>query len=51
VAAILRWMIDGCQSWQDSGLTPPKAVLEATDKYLAVDGGEDPRLFGGGDIF
>jgi putative DNA primase/helicase len=31
---ILRWMIEGCLAWQRDGLKPPKAVTEATDKYL-----------------
>ena len=36
--AILRWAIDGCLAWQRGGLKPPKAVLAATEGYLA---GED----------
>jgi putative DNA primase/helicase len=28
---ILQWMIDGCLSWQERGLDPPKAVTTATD--------------------
>jgi putative DNA primase/helicase len=36
--AILRWAIDGSLIWQRDGLKPPKAVLDATDGYLA---GED----------
>lgn len=35
---ILRWMLDGCLSWQNHGLQAPAAVREATDQYLA---GED----------
>jgi putative DNA primase/helicase len=31
---ILAWMIEGCLSWQEIGLRPPKAVLEATAAYL-----------------
>jgi putative DNA primase/helicase len=31
---ILAWMIDGCLVWQQIGLAPPAAVIEATDKYL-----------------
>ena len=34
---ILRWMIDGCLSWQADGLSPPTAVTEATDKYLKAE--------------
>jgi putative DNA primase/helicase len=33
-SAILQWAIDGCLEWQGIGLAPPKAVLEATEKYL-----------------
>jgi putative DNA primase/helicase len=35
---ILRWMIEGCLEWQEIGLLPPKAVLDATAAYLE---GED----------
>jgi putative DNA primase/helicase len=28
---ILQWMIDGCLDWQEMGLAPPEAVIEATD--------------------
>lgn len=31
---ILRWAIDGCLMWQERGLAPPAAVVEATDAYL-----------------
>jgi putative DNA primase/helicase len=31
---ILQWMIDGCMEWQERGLRPPKAVLDATAEYL-----------------
>ena len=31
---ILRWMVDGCLEWQQTGLRPPKAVTSATDDYL-----------------
>ncbi len=30
---ILRWAVEGCLSWQASGLQPPMAVTEATDAY------------------
>lgn len=33
--AILRWMVNGCTAWMKEGLNPPKAVVEATKKYLA----------------
>jgi putative DNA primase/helicase len=33
---ILQWLIDGCAEWQEHGLAPPKAVLSATEEYLAV---------------
>jgi putative DNA primase/helicase len=36
--AILRWAIEGCLLWQQYGLQPPRAVLAATEGYLA---GED----------
>jgi putative DNA primase/helicase len=32
---ILQWAIDGCMEWRQIGLTPPAAVVNATDKYLA----------------
>lgn len=32
---ILQWAIDGCMEWRRTGLAPPKAVLEATAKYLS----------------
>ena len=35
---ILRWAIEGCRRWQESGLNPPPAVLDATAEYLS---GED----------
>jgi phage/plasmid-associated DNA primase len=31
---ILHACIQGCLSWQEKGLAPPKAVSEATDAYL-----------------
>ncbi len=31
---ILRWAIEGCLAWQQTGLNPPKAVQEATEMYL-----------------
>jgi putative DNA primase/helicase len=33
--AILRWCIDGCLEWQRVGLSPPEAVIEATEAYFA----------------
>ena len=30
---ILNWALEGCLDWQDEGLTPPKAVQEATLGY------------------
>jgi putative DNA primase/helicase len=32
--AILAWMVEGCLAWQREGLSPPKAVTEATAAYL-----------------
>lgn len=34
---ILRWVIDGCLSWQDNGLAPPEAVTKATAHYLEAE--------------
>jgi putative DNA primase/helicase len=31
---ILQWAIQGCLKWQAEGLTPPRAVVEATAAYL-----------------
>lgn len=36
--AILAWIIEGAKAWMAEGLNPPKAVIQATDEYLA---GED----------
>jgi len=44
--AILRWAIDGCLIWQRDGLKPPRAVLAATESYLA---GEDSFALWQGD--
>lgn len=33
--AILQWAIDGCIKWQNSGLSRPAAVIEATKEYLS----------------
>ena len=32
--AILRWMIEGCLSWQKNGLTRPESVIAATSEYF-----------------
>ena len=32
---ILRWMIDGCLSWQAHGLQQPEIVRAATDEYFS----------------
>jgi putative DNA primase/helicase len=32
---ILAWMIEGCLEWQRIGLSPPKAVQDATENYFA----------------
>jgi putative DNA primase/helicase len=34
-SAILQWMIEGCQEWNDHGLAPPAAVSDATKEYFA----------------
>ena len=36
-AGILVWMIKGCLDWQQKGLMPPKAVIDATTDYLASE--------------
>ena len=30
-------MIEGCLAWQKKGLSPPKAVREATEAYLSAE--------------
>jgi putative DNA primase/helicase len=35
--AILRWMVDGCLKWQEIGLSPPQAVIDATAAYLETE--------------
>ena len=34
---ILAWAIRGCLDWQRIGLSPPKVVIEATEKYLSEE--------------
>lgn len=34
---ILRWMIDGCVSWQRQGLNPAEDVLRATADYMCSE--------------
>lgn len=34
---ILAWAIQGCLDWQETGLAPPKAVLDATATYLEAE--------------
>lgn len=34
---ILQWLIDGCLSWQQNGLCPPQAVVDATAAYLDAE--------------
>jgi putative DNA primase/helicase len=34
---ILHWMIKGCLWWQEKGLAPPPAVVEATAEYLEAE--------------
>lgn len=31
--AILRWAVNGCLAWQDTGLQPPADVVAATNEY------------------
>ncbi len=28
---ILRWLVEGCREWQESGLDPPKSIIEGVD--------------------
>jgi putative DNA primase/helicase len=34
---ILQWAIEGCLAWQREGLCAPKAVVDATENYLAAE--------------
>ena len=34
---ILRWMIEGCLAWRETGLRPSKVVRSATDAYLQAE--------------
>ncbi len=34
---ILRWMIEGCLTWQKKGLVAPQIVAEATEEYLSSE--------------
>ena len=34
---ILAWAIEGCLSWQRTGLKPPTAVMAATDEYFEAE--------------
>ena len=36
---ILSWAIEGCIEWQEKGLAAPKAVQDATAKYLEAEDG------------
>jgi putative DNA primase/helicase len=38
-SGILQWMIDGCVSWQEIGLAPPRSVTDATSAYLESEDG------------
>lgn len=37
--AILAWMVQGCLLWQELGLRPPAAVVEATNEYFEDEDG------------
>lgn len=39
LGGILSWMLDGCLAWQEQGLNPPPAVLDATQSYLDAEDG------------
>jgi putative DNA primase/helicase len=34
---ILAWLIEGCLDWQKIGLSPPRAVVDATEEYLTSE--------------
>ncbi len=34
---ILAWAVQGCLEWRKKGLSPPQAVREATEEYLAAE--------------
>lgn len=34
---ILKWMIEGCIEWLQSGLNPPEIVKKSTDEYLSAE--------------
>jgi putative DNA primase/helicase len=34
---ILNWMVEGCLEWQRIGLSPPKIVTDATEKYFEAE--------------
>ena len=34
---ILAWAVQGCLEWRNVGLSPPQAVREATNNYLAAE--------------
>ena len=34
---ILRWMLEGCLSWQRIGLSPPETVLNITQEYAEME--------------
>jgi putative DNA primase/helicase len=36
-SGILAWAIQGCLEWQRMGLSPPKAVVDATSQYLTAE--------------
>jgi putative DNA primase/helicase len=35
--AILDWMVEGCLDWQEEGLSPPSAVVAASEAYLVEE--------------
>jgi len=39
---ILAWAIEGCVEWQSKGLAPPRAVVDATAKYLEAEDATSP---------
>lgn len=37
LSGILRWLVEGCLEWQQTGLSPPDAIIKAVDKLSAEE--------------
>lgn len=37
LSGVLRWLVEGCQEWQERGLDPPDAIIKAVDKLSAEE--------------